>query len=416
MNLLFSIALWFSLVLLGLSASTTTTTDSGIVLSPSCLETQFFDTTRAKCVDCPSGYYPDPSDSTSCLCRGTLSFNGSTLFHCTPCASAQWPTSDFTTCLACWNASTTAPCSCPSGLLLMDRELTGEPLGLFGCYSCATGTIFSKSQNRCIKCPDSLMTITAGKCACPTGYHIIGDTRCIPDSFTPFSDDKITYYNLKNSDGDSAQQYDFTSGTFSSLLDQAIRFCSMQDSVSCQLLANLCVLQHYDDNSVACENFQTISKSMLATNGNSNGFPDWPAGMPWLYYSTSDALTNQSFLSSNVYFSNSSGPFELPLYVSSVSLEGQWLGFQTLREALMGICSDGNEFAPFEFGKITQFSCSIDLSKLTSRTTVFYDLCKCSLTFLFIGLTHAHTHNDFSLSLSFIPKIILMTLNSNQFL
>ena len=58
-----------------------------------------------------------------------------------------------------------------------------------------------------------------------------------------------------------------------------------KDLKSCQILANLCVLQLYREDSLACYLFKSITEERAA-NAISEDYPNsiWKADMPWLYY------------------------------------------------------------------------------------------------------------------------------------
>lgn len=77
-----------------------------------------------------------------------------------------------------------------------------------------------------------------------------------------------------------------TSLTFTHYYLQAVSRCqyagTQEDVVYCQQLANLCVLQLYDRNSLACSSHLNI----IAARSNQlfSNINNWVSGMPWLYF------------------------------------------------------------------------------------------------------------------------------------
>jgi len=55
----------------------------------------------------------------------------------------------------------------------------------------------------------------------------------------------------------------------------------------CQILANLCVLQLYNEKTMSCKLFQELQKKQTALNIQEPFYKDegWKLGLPWLYYS-----------------------------------------------------------------------------------------------------------------------------------
>ena len=54
----------------------------------------------------------------------------------------------------------------------------------------------------------------------------------------------------------------------------------------CQILANLCVLNLYNERTVACKLFQQLQKDETELSDQVTFYKDegWKEGVPWLYY------------------------------------------------------------------------------------------------------------------------------------
>ena len=55
----------------------------------------------------------------------------------------------------------------------------------------------------------------------------------------------------------------------------------------CQVLANLCVLQLYNEDTIACRLFRDLQRNEANPSVQEPFYDDegWREGLPWLYYS-----------------------------------------------------------------------------------------------------------------------------------
>lgn len=60
-----------------------------------------------------------------------------------------------------------------------------------------------------------------------------------------------------------------------------VGFCT-EDNRQCQILANLCVLNMYDDAAEACSHFAAIT---AGRSQDTRGVATWGSGMPWIQVS-----------------------------------------------------------------------------------------------------------------------------------
>ena len=150
-----------------------------------------------------------------------------------------------------------------------------------------------------------------------------------------------------------------------------------QDIHSCQILANLCVLQLYDISTTVCSTYQAIltNRGLTFTNNIEN----WVNSLPWITYSSSTACTDesyQSFVNLDTYY--------MQYIVSSYSLNGTWLGYQSL-ETLLNYCVQiaPNTYGGGGTGTSTQWQiygsyyntpASCNLATLMNTNQIFYEL------------------------------------------
>ena len=67
--------------------------------------------------------------------------------------------------------------------------------------------------------------------------------------------------------------------------DSAVGCRQYRNPQKCQTLANLCVLQMYNERIIVCSLYQSILKEVTTINAN-KFYKDagWKENMPWLYY------------------------------------------------------------------------------------------------------------------------------------
>lgn len=249
------------------------------------------------------------------------------------------------------------------------------------------GQSYKKDLYSCQSCPDPLMyfAYTSGSysCQCQTGYTkvgqpSIGTQSCVQSSLLPGN-----YQSQEN----TAATVQFQSGDVLSLTilhyyTAAVTACkyhgTLQDSVACQTLANLCVLETYNFRSgSACSAFNSIL--LGRANTNINGVQNWVPGMPWLTYANGE-VCKVDLLQMRMKLSN-----KLLQYVLSVySLNGTWLGYSELGTTL-NYCTrrapnsnqGGGTGSPTGweiFGAYQKSMFQCDLDSLITQEQLFYEL------------------------------------------
>lgn len=298
---------------------------------------QFFDSSSHTCEFCSSyisNTSPDPASKDPwgnydrCKCNVGYQKNLITTcanqqgscnsFSCATC-SPKAAYRDNSACVAC-DATTSGysskvqDCECPvASPLLIETDNQGNKLASKTCGSCPEGsqvittsstTIagvkYTKDLYQCQYCPDQdlmEMTISNGvyRCSCIAGYTLVGDERVGSQSCVSTELSSI-YSSAAQSTAITVEYFGKFSSTVTSLtfkhffLDAATKcsYYSISESVRyCQILANLCVLQMYDDTSSVCQIHQTLinARSFVTTNNIYN----WVPGQPWLYLAQNDA-------------------------------------------------------------------------------------------------------------------------------
>jgi len=140
------------------------------------------------------------------------------------------------------------------------------------------------------------------KCICPPNFTQSGLGRCVASAdvssmqLSGYLGDvayAVTYYSAQDATGQPLGRNITVaeSNLFKRFYLKSAIGCRMyQNLQDCQVLANLCVMQLYDEQTIACKLFQELSmnaelmsnQTLSSFYGNEMG---WKEDMPWLYYS-----------------------------------------------------------------------------------------------------------------------------------
>ncbi|PRP76388.1 meckelin [Planoprotostelium fungivorum] len=333
-------------------------TSSTLTLPSPCNAGQYFDITSLTCMSCPSPKISS-ADGYSCQCPKNYTNSGSS---CALCSEYQ------TRCLSCvvnitLGVQKDGYCGCPFNSRLVDGTTNQT------CISCKDTEYPSTDRYSCTPCIDpSMRSVNNQLCACPNTTVLLG-AHCVSSSdVTKYSQGTsdpyaITYNDVYNSNGGTS-----SSSISSSFLKDRFTYAASQcennlDSASCEQLANMCVLNHYDKTTPACTVYNRIYQSI---SSQVNGEKDWKSALPWLLYS-SDPTAQK--LSSQYSFGN-----EIPFTIAQYAPNGTFLGITRLLSQFQE-CGRGN--TPWNsFGTPYTHTCTIDLGQLIFRDdlTYFYDI------------------------------------------
>lgn len=183
------------------------------------------------------------------------------------------------------------------------------------------------------------------ECKCPTDrFYQSGDT-CVETTakdsidalgFSQSFASSMTYESLINQNDDLSRLVLNNLDTFNYYYyDAAVGCRQYGDPTKCQVLANLCVLQLYNEQDVSCRLFKSIegqdgAQAANSLYGTANG---WVEGMPWLYYreQASDIVKKSGRVDITVSFyedtANKDRNASLTFYLARYHMNGTFLGF-----------------------------------------------------------------------------------------
>ena len=245
--------------------------------------------------ECAEGYRLEAASCarTVALCAGS---------KCTACPSNQMPTADKLACLPCDSATSdyiasVKRCVCDDAShVLIDRDAAGNRRNNITCLPCPAGTrVLTGAPFECQSCTDPNQVMdSSGKCACTTGYVESGgalgdaaDVFCTPTTETGSllalypRKSELVLRDLSVTLTSAVQEHYYV---WSSV--RCYYFRSVSDLQPCQVLANLCVLQHYNEYSSACKLMLDLQSVRTPTE---NGVADWKHALPWVFYGDSAA-------------------------------------------------------------------------------------------------------------------------------
>ena len=174
-------------------------------------------------------------------------------------------------------------CICPSGTILTEYDIFGNiwtedvtgadgtvsKVKVIKCRKCEENEYSGPAKRpnwECKTCMDPNMEFKETTCVCKDGFKSAGDT-CISDaqakklSDDGFAEDgfefKVEYNNVRQVGRSGSTTEAFTSDVFKHYYYQSAIGCrEYEDQRMCQILANLCVLNLYNEGTVACKLFQ----------------------------------------------------------------------------------------------------------------------------------------------------------------
>ncbi|KAK9497063.1 hypothetical protein O3M35_004443 [Rhynocoris fuscipes] len=209
------------------------------------------------------------------------------------------------------------------------------------CLKCDRGSIPSDDHSKCIWCNPSLPL-----CACTNSLHFECPSKL---SWNPSSQIyRLDYGGIQ-----------LDSVLLRKLLPKSALSCKFNDSISCQVLANLCVLNLYIENGFGpCKILKESMRNKI----------------PWLYYPDGEASTILGKVVHPKFTMDlSSETSHLKIIAHSWQINGSWLGkIEGLSE--FEFCQSYEKFKPGRFAVDYLNNCYFDILKLYKFQTVFYDL------------------------------------------
>lgn len=371
---------------------------TGFQLSTTCSsETQFYDTGLLACNSCGTNKKAS-SDYLSCICEDGLAKTESTVnyvnFECSSCGSNQVPTYDQTDCVSCPNdliSDNECSCSADTYEFIEEYDEDSTLLETKECISCSSiNTYTGEKSYSCKKCNDVNMQRDSStyECYCDSTNYYTSQQACVSKeldiivSYSPSAAANVTYTKFEIGSG-IIQKDIAVSDTFNYYYAKAASDCSNNDVIGCQQLANLCVLQLYNQQKTACQLYNQIQtgRDLVSSKGQYKN-------MAWLYY-IQDALTvleDKNTVDMLVTFDPNSEDEkvnELAFTLAEFYLNGTFIGYKNLTDQLV-LCPHeytvGSKYR--KFGTNVQVTCTLDLtSYITYSETTFFEL------YLFISNT-----------------------------
>ena len=168
------------------------------------------------------------------------------------------------------------------------------------CRKCAeneySGPV-KKANWQCKTCPDPNMEFRETTCVCREEFKTAGDACISNEQAKSLSDDgfaedglefKVEYNNVKQVGRSGSSTEALISDVFKHYYYQSAVGCrDYDDQRMCQILANLCVLNLYNERTIACKLFKALQKESERVASEQVTFykdEGWKEGIPWLYY------------------------------------------------------------------------------------------------------------------------------------
>nr|XP_023401631.1 meckelin isoform X5 [Loxodonta africana] len=350
----------------------------------SCSHNQYFDISALSCVPCGANQRQD-AGGTSCVCLPgfqMISNNGGSVVICKKCPeNMKGVTEDGWNCISCPGGLTAeGKCSCPTGHILVERDVNGTLLSQATCKLCDGNensfTIANALGNRCVRCEPTFVN-TSRSCAC-SEPNILTGGLCFSSTgnFPPRVISTARYGELGMS---------LTSEWFSKYLQSSAAACWVYANLtSCQALGNMCVMNmnSYDLATFdACRLFQFIFENTAGLR-TVHSVSFWRQNLPWLFYGDQLGLAPQVLsttpLPTNFSFKGQNQNTKLKFVAASYDIRGHFLKWQTLEGGILQLCPDTETRlnAAYSFGTTYQQNCEIPVSKILTDfpTPVFYDV------------------------------------------
>uniref|UniRef100_A0AAZ3SVW8 Meckelin n=1 Tax=Oncorhynchus tshawytscha TaxID=74940 RepID=A0AAZ3SVW8_ONCTS len=343
-----------------------------------CSVEQFYDISSQSCVKC------GPNQSTSatglsCECVTgfrVLATNGASI-TCQQCPLEKPAvTEDGYGCILCPGSLTEqGTCQCPSGSILVERDVQGNPLEEARCEVCNGAEPALSAPNsygdRCQRCQASLIN-TSQSCVC--GSNILAGGMCFPPNNLPTAvNPNVNYAELVRQHNRAQFFKCYLSG------------CCLSNKIkSCQALGNMCVMNMHSFSSVAndaCGLYNTIFRATAAL-GSTQDISYWRANLPWLYYGDQPGLANRVLqtepLPTGFSFKGRNRNTDINLVAAVYNARGDFLQWEKVGGNNLQLCPDTarRQEAAYTFGTAYQETCVLSVADLLRvyAEPLFYDV------------------------------------------
>ncbi|KAK1806669.1 hypothetical protein P4O66_005174, partial [Electrophorus voltai] len=282
----------------------------------------------------------------SCECQTGFKVLASTgaSITCQKCSdSAPGVTQDGYGCVRCpGSPAEDGKCQCPTGSILVERNLNGTLLTVAACEACSgTEPAFSVPDpkgNRCVRCQDSFIN-TSQSCTCGSSNTLAGGMCFPPSNLPPPSNVPSVYF--------AQLGLAVPSAWLSSFLYSSAAACLLfSNRTACQALGNMCVLNMHSLSTLsndACGLYSTIYRT-TAAQGNNQGIPYWRVSLPWLYYGEQAGLASRVLqtdpLPVGFSFKGVDRNTNVELLAAVYSVRGEFMRWENVSRGTLQLCPD----------------------------------------------------------------------------
>lgn len=365
-------------------------------LETSCeTDTQYYDSTILDCLTCPANQVVNATSNLSCQCAPGTAKTEATKdfpdFICEVCPSGKVASSDHYTCQACpTTIGDKTECTCGDLQAIVELSSDGEYYDQKQCVLCSEDSYQGPGSYGCQSCPSKGMNRTAAndyQCECDSDQsYLPAGSGCVLSSaiapieaqYTRNRARQVLYTENKGSTGTGLYTLD-GSDTFDYFYYKSADGCRNHKSIQdCQALANLCVLQLYNMQTVVCQLFRDLVATVTEQASEANPDPGWKKGMPWLYYLSdpSDIVDRKAEMTVTFDTSSSDKVGLLEFKLAKYHMDGRFLGFLNLTDQLVLCPHSAQDTERYRrFGTNVKIECTMDVSLFVDmEDTFFYEL------------------------------------------
>eukprot|EP00520_Triparma_pacifica_P017541 CAMPEP_0118665276 /NCGR_PEP_ID=MMETSP0785-20121206/18528_1 /TAXON_ID=91992 /ORGANISM="Bolidomonas pacifica, Strain CCMP 1866" /LENGTH=1102 /DNA_ID=CAMNT_0006559375 /DNA_START=139 /DNA_END=3444 /DNA_ORIENTATION=- len=275
---------------------------------------------------------------------------------------------------------------CPTGTAVIETATT------------TAGVSYTPDRYVCASCPDENMYFDASfVCQCPTGMQKVGretegTQKCVINNMNAETDVEFYAIETEPYSGIATGTDTVASDAMSHYFDYAyykcakaaVAFLTKDVQEACQTLANLCVMNMYDEDHDTCDYYDTIKNTRLIEYYND--IDGWKEALPWITYKEAPKTIRENRgIEMQVSFEELTGyTHKLRYKLFKYALNGTFVGVEDLgtQFTYCGMATPNTEygggdtsstkFLKFGTGQKTVYQC--DLEVLALEEMFFYDM------------------------------------------
>jgi meckelin len=215
----------------------------------------------------------------------TISTNNIQLPKCEKCPNGAAASLDRSRCIICPQGVdlSSGECLCPANSAVIEKDIAGSYLTTKQCLICPLGSFPGPSQPvySCKACPIGKIydtNVKPWKCSCDLASFVTAGDTCISITESQFITTNypvniaksLSFNNEETLDKNIDGQLTIASSdTIDYLyLKSGYECMKYSNPISCQILANLCVLQLYDLNNPICKLYNYINNLKPSISGS----------------------------------------------------------------------------------------------------------------------------------------------------